>query len=222
MLAERDGDVLGGPDRDRARQRHPAASQLAEADRVAAHHDDPHDLGTASTEGLDRDLQIRAVPQLERAPDDRQPSRILAEVLAQAPPCLVFGCRRVTLRPGVELLDRACELLGLHPFMLAAGGEPVSPEDHPWWVTPAQRFESTIEDVTQDKAIERVRRLREITVERGATLHEATTAAALAAQLTERHGLDRPASSRHDVARYATSAGDDRRSSRSLRFVAFA
>jgi hypothetical protein len=76
--------------------------------------------------------------------------------------------------------------------------------------------------VTRDKAIERVTKLREITVERGATVHEATTAAALAAQLTERYGLERPAPMRHDVARYAAGARADRRAPRSLRFVAFA
>ncbi len=76
--------------------------------------------------------------------------------------------------------------------------------------------------MTAAKAIERVRKLREITVERGATLHEATTAAELAAQLSERYGLDRPAPLRQDVARYAASARADRRSPRSLRFVAFA
>lgn len=77
--------------------------------------------------------------------------------------------------------------------------------------------------MTRDKAIERVGKLRHITVERGATVHEATTAAALAAQLTERYGLDRPARAGHDVEheRYATSARADRRSPRSLRFVAF-
>lgn len=65
-------------------------------------------------------------------------------------------------------------------------------------------------------------KLREISVERGATLHEATAAATLAAQLSERHGLDRPATRRPEIARYAASAPTDRRSARSLRFVAFA
>lgn len=80
--------------------------------------------------------------------------------------------------------------------------------------------------MTAAKAIERVRKLREITVERGATLHEATTAAELAAQLSERHGLDRPATRRPEIARYtasaSASASGERRSPRSLRFVAFA
>lgn len=65
-------------------------------------------------------------------------------------------------------------------------------------------------------------KLREVTVERGATQHEAATASALAEQLSARFGLDRPAAFRHQVARYSTSATTDRRSARSLRFVAFA
>ena len=76
--------------------------------------------------------------------------------------------------------------------------------------------------VTRDKAINRVRKLRGVTVERGATQHEAATAAALAARLSTRYGLDRPLTIRPEVARYATSAAADRRSARSLRFVAFA
>jgi hypothetical protein len=74
--------------------------------------------------------------------------------------------------------------------------------------------------VTQNKAIARVSKLREVTVERGATEHEAATARALAAQISERFGLALPAVRRAQVARYATSAPADRRSSRSLRFVA--
>jgi hypothetical protein len=76
--------------------------------------------------------------------------------------------------------------------------------------------------VTRDKAIERVSKLREVTVERGATQHEAATALALAAELSARFGLDRPARRRPEVARYTTGATADRRSPRSLRFVAFA
>jgi hypothetical protein len=75
--------------------------------------------------------------------------------------------------------------------------------------------------MTQDQAIARVSKLREVTVERGATEHEAATARALAAQIGERFGLDRPVVRRPQVARYATSARADRRSSRSLRFVGF-
>jgi hypothetical protein len=75
--------------------------------------------------------------------------------------------------------------------------------------------------MTRDTAIERVSKLQEVTVERGATEHEAATARALAARLGERFGLDRSAATRPQVARYAASARADRRSSRSLRFVAF-
>lgn len=67
-------------------------------------------------------------------------------------------------------------------------------------------------------------KLRTITVERGATPHEAASAGALAALLVERYGLDRPAPVAAYVARYAAGAGAgaDRRSPRSLRFVAHA
>jgi len=82
--------------------------------------------------------------------------------------------------------------------------------------------------MTRDKAIERIGKLREVTVDRGATAYEAATATALAAQITARFGLDRPAVAarpsstlRPQVARYAATARTDRRSSRSLRFVAF-
>jgi hypothetical protein len=80
--------------------------------------------------------------------------------------------------------------------------------------------------MTRDKAIKRVGKLREVTVARGATEHEAATATALAAQISARFGLDhpartRPAERRPEVASYATSGPADRRSSRSLRFVAF-
>ncbi|MEA2150594.1 MAG: hypothetical protein QOD69_2424 [Solirubrobacteraceae bacterium] len=74
--------------------------------------------------------------------------------------------------------------------------------------------------MTRDGAIERVGKLREVTVARGATEHEAATATALAAQISARFGLDRPVPA-HPAARYAKSAPADRRSSRSLRFVAF-
>ena len=78
--------------------------------------------------------------------------------------------------------------------------------------------------MTTDQTIERVRKLRAITVERGATEHEAATAGALAdrllARLEERRApAPRPRAIRPQVARYAVSG--DRRSSRSLRFVAF-
>ncbi|HWI07113.1 MAG TPA: DUF2786 domain-containing protein [Solirubrobacteraceae bacterium] len=76
--------------------------------------------------------------------------------------------------------------------------------------------------MTRDRAIDRVTKLRTITVERGATRHEAAAAAALAAQLTARHALDAPPPGRGNLARYSASARTDRRSARSLRFVAFA
>jgi hypothetical protein len=81
--------------------------------------------------------------------------------------------------------------------------------------------------MTRDRAIERVGKLREVTVARGATEPEAATAVALAAQISARFGLDRPAPAgpvrrRPQVARYTGSAPADRRSSRSLRFVGFA
>jgi hypothetical protein len=79
--------------------------------------------------------------------------------------------------------------------------------------------------VTTAKANERVRKLRAVTVQRGATAHEAATASALADQLVARFGLidgavaPRPARvARPQVAHYARS---DRRSPGSLRFVAF-
>jgi hypothetical protein len=82
--------------------------------------------------------------------------------------------------------------------------------------------------VTSDKASERIRKLRAVTVPRGATAHEAATASALADQLAARFGLDcgapalRPARvARPQVAHYARSARTDRRAPGSLRFVAF-
>lgn len=76
--------------------------------------------------------------------------------------------------------------------------------------------------MTKAAATERVNKLREICVERGATTHEAATAQALAARLCARYGIDRPTAAAAHVARYAASARGDRRSARSLRFVAFA
>ncbi len=93
--------------------------------------------------------------------------------------------------------------------------------------------------MSRQRELDRVRRLRAITVARGATPHEAATAAALAARLEAREVLRKPAASvtrappvavaaagpapgRDGVAGYAGCAGTDRRSPRSLRFVAFA
>lgn len=75
--------------------------------------------------------------------------------------------------------------------------------------------------MTKAMAIERVRKLREICVERGATPHEAATAAALAARLSARFGLEPPTAAGPQVARYAASTRSDRRSAGSMRFVAF-
>jgi hypothetical protein len=81
--------------------------------------------------------------------------------------------------------------------------------------------------MTSDKAIERVTKLRAVTVERGATAHEAATARALADHIVARFGLDRAPTPRQQVmprpqvAHYAASARTDRRSARSMRFVAF-
>jgi hypothetical protein len=71
--------------------------------------------------------------------------------------------------------------------------------------------------VTRDKAIERVGKLRTITVERGASPHEAATAAAIAARLSARLGVGGLLATGP-----APDATGDRRSPRSLRFVAFA
>jgi hypothetical protein len=76
--------------------------------------------------------------------------------------------------------------------------------------------------VTRDAAITRVHKLREITVERGATAPEAATARALAARLSARFALRGPVEHGAAVARYAASATADRRSPRSLRFVGLA
>jgi Protein of unknown function (DUF2786) len=76
--------------------------------------------------------------------------------------------------------------------------------------------------MTRDSAIARVHKLREITVERGATAHEAAAASALAARLSARYAIDAPVAVGPGLARYAASAAGDRRSPRSLRFVALA
>ncbi len=57
---------------------------------------------------------------------------------------LVLGVGRVALRSLVELLDRACELVGFHATMLAARGEPVSPRLHLARVRTPRSSESTI------------------------------------------------------------------------------
>jgi hypothetical protein len=76
--------------------------------------------------------------------------------------------------------------------------------------------------VTREQAIERVRKLQAVTVQRGATKFEAASAAERAARLVARFGLRQPAAPALAPARaYAAAARHDRRSSRSLRFVAF-
>jgi hypothetical protein len=72
--------------------------------------------------------------------------------------------------------------------------------------------------VTREQAIERVRKLQAVTVQRGATEPEAAVAAQHAARLIARFGLRRAPSPAHA---YAAAARTDRRSARSLRFVGF-
>ena len=81
--------------------------------------------------------------------------------------------------------------------------------------------------------MERVDKLRTITVERGATRHEQDTARGLAIAIGARYGLQRPAAPAaagrhaHDcrspiAAAYARSTRTDRRAAGSRRFVVFA
>jgi hypothetical protein len=72
--------------------------------------------------------------------------------------------------------------------------------------------------VTREQAIERVRKLQAVTVQRGATECEAAVAAERAARLAARFGLTPPPPSAATRA-YATAARPDRRSPGSLRFV---
>jgi hypothetical protein len=81
--------------------------------------------------------------------------------------------------------------------------------------------------VTREQAVERVRKLRAVTVQRGATEAEAAAAADRAARLVARFALERPPERPPELpaapARaYAAAARDDRRSPRALRFVGFA
>jgi hypothetical protein len=82
--------------------------------------------------------------------------------------------------------------------------------------------------VTREQAIERVRKLQAVTVQRGATEHEAAVAAERAARLAARFGLaPAPAPSparphapvRTATQTYAAAARTDRRAAGSLRFV---
>jgi hypothetical protein len=83
--------------------------------------------------------------------------------------------------------------------------------------------------VTRDQAIERMRKLQAVTVQRGATEYEAATAAERAARLAARFGLSPAlaparahAPGRTATQTYATGARTDRRAPGSLRFVRFA
>ena len=73
--------------------------------------------------------------------------------------------------------------------------------------------------MTREQAVERVGKLRAVTVPRGATPAEAAVAAERAARLIVRFGLQ-PSPARARA--YAAAARTDRRSSRSLRFVGHA
>jgi hypothetical protein len=73
--------------------------------------------------------------------------------------------------------------------------------------------------VTRDKTIERVSKLRAVTVQRGASPYEAATAAVIAARLSARLAVDAAGATTPAPGLHATG---DRRSPRSLRFVAFA
>jgi hypothetical protein len=70
--------------------------------------------------------------------------------------------------------------------------------------------------MTREQAVERVRKLRAVTVAHGATPAEAAVAAERAARIVVRFGL-RPPSARAGA--YAEAGRTDRRSPRSLRFV---
>jgi hypothetical protein len=72
--------------------------------------------------------------------------------------------------------------------------------------------------VTREQAVERVGKLRAVTVPRGATPAEAAAAAERAARLIVRFGLQ-PSPARARARAYAAAARTDRRSPRSLRFV---
>jgi hypothetical protein len=78
--------------------------------------------------------------------------------------------------------------------------------------------------VTREQAIERVRKLQAVTVQRGATEHESAAAAERAARLAARFGLAPAPAQPHAPVRtvtqtYAAAARMDRRAAGSLRFV---
>jgi hypothetical protein len=79
--------------------------------------------------------------------------------------------------------------------------------------------------MTREQAIERMRKLQGVTVQRGATEYEAAAAAERAARLAARFGLQAapaPAPARTATRTYETGARTDRRAPGSLRFVRFA
>jgi hypothetical protein len=101
------------------------------------------------------------------------------------------------------------------------------PEDPPWRVTTRPPARPTIAAVTREQAIERIRKLQAVTVQRGATEHEAAAAAERAARLAARFGLSPALAPAHAPGRtatqtYAKGARTDRRTPGSLRFVRFA
>lgn len=115
VLAERDGHVLGRADADRAVVPAAGSGELGQPDLDPGHRREADELGaTLREEGIDRDLEVGAIPRLQRARDDRQPGRVGAEVLTQPLAQFRLGLRRVLLGPRGETLDRAGEFLGLH------------------------------------------------------------------------------------------------------------
>jgi hypothetical protein len=78
--------------------------------------------------------------------------------------------------------------------------------------------------VTREQAMQRIRKLQAVTVQRGATPAEAAVAADRAARILARFTPPPPpvAPARTPARAYATCARTDRRSPRSLRFVGFA
>jgi hypothetical protein len=82
--------------------------------------------------------------------------------------------------------------------------------------------------VTREQAMQRVKKLQAVTVQRGATPFEAAAAADRAARLVARFALRQPAAAVRgprapaQAQAYATAARTDRRSPRSMRFVGFA
>jgi hypothetical protein len=112
-----------------------AAAELGEPDVVALRRREPEQLVLAvGEEDVDGDLQVGAVPGLQRPGDDRQLGGVGAEVVGEAPAGLGLGLGRVRLGPRGEPLDRVGELLGFHVPMLApgcGGGNPSHPNFTP-------------------------------------------------------------------------------------------